>query len=150
MTGRIVALLLASAVGTAALGAQQPSVTTNANGAIIVTKARPADGRYIGVGFNYTSRMISDDGKFVTGPAVVAELFEDSPAKAAGLAVGDTVLAVNGKPLGERDVRVTGPAGAKLTYLVRRNGVEREVTFVVATKRARDSTVTKPQIRREE
>lgn len=58
-------------------------------------------------------------------PLAIAEVFEGSPAAAAGLQPGDIVLAVDGEPtdgLGIEDAirRVRGPAGSAVTLRVKR------------------------------
>mgnify|MGYP001061450968 CR=1 FL=1 len=55
----------------------------------------------------------------------------DSPAAAAGLRAGDTVLSINGAPVPDWNVlseRITGSQGTPLTMVVTRDGVERAVT----------------------
>jgi regulator of sigma E protease len=78
-------------------------------------------------------------------PATVGKVTEGSPAAAAGLRTGDTIVAVNGEPIAyweDLDRAITGSAGKPLELRVRRDAAERTVS---ATPRVR--TVPDPIFR---
>jgi carboxyl-terminal processing protease len=89
---------------------------------------RMLEGSFKGVG-------IELDQKGELGPIEVVSPIEGSPAFRAGIMAGDTILAVDGKPIeGERlpDVvkRIGGPLGSKVTLKVRHaTGEEQEITM---------------------
>ncbi|MGO4704499.1 trypsin-like peptidase domain-containing protein [Microvirga sp. 2MCAF38] len=70
--------------------------------------------------------------------ALVAEALKDSPAAKAGVRTGDTIIAVNGEPIGEakdlsRKVAQVAP-GKTLSLTLYREGKERTVTVEVGTQ----------------
>jgi S1-C subfamily serine protease len=70
----------------------------------------------------------------------VLRVSPDSPAALAGIAVGDTLLALQGQILQDlpdfyRRLRALGPAGSRLTLTVRKEGQSREVDLL-STDRA--------------
>ena len=78
-------------------------------------------------------------------PAVVGKVAEDSPAAAVGLGTGDTIVAVDGRPIAyweDLDRAITQSSGRPLELRVRDDGAERTVTV---TPRRR--TVTDPIFR---
>ncbi|MCB8942931.1 MAG: site-2 protease family protein [Ardenticatenaceae bacterium] len=87
---------------------------------------------------------------FMIGPptvdgsrVAVLSVFEDSPAAAAGLVKGDTILAVNGMPV-TNDMElvtreVSGSNGQPVTMLLERNGQEIETVLQPAFFEAEDS-----------
>lgn len=91
---------------------------------------RRQDGNFVGIGI-----ALSDD----EGRAVVAEVFEDGPADAAGVLVGDQIIAVDGRsvigqPLDHVVEQVRGPEGEPVTVGLRSpDDVERTVEIVRAT-----------------
>jgi S1-C subfamily serine protease len=69
----------------------------------------------------------------------VLRVSPDSPAALAGIAVGDTLLALQGQTLQDlpdfyRRLRSLGPAGSRLTLTVQRQGETREVNLVTADR----------------
>lgn len=65
-------------------------------------------------------------------PATVGKVTANSPAATAGLRVGDTVVAINGRPVkywDEVDLAVTKSAGQSLELRVRRDGAESTVSL---------------------
>jgi serine protease Do len=64
--------------------------------------------------------------------ALIARVFEESPAEAAGLRAGDVITAVNGKPVDSREsfstLTATASAGGPLTLTIAREGSSRTVT----------------------
>jgi S1-C subfamily serine protease len=74
-----------------------------------------------------------------SGGLAVLRVSPGSPAAQAGIAVGDTLLALQGQTLQDlpdfyRRVRALGPAGSRLTLTVRSEGQSREVD-VLSTDR---------------
>ncbi|MFQ6672390.1 MAG: RIP metalloprotease RseP [Candidatus Tectimicrobiota bacterium] len=75
-------------------------------------------------------------------PAVVGEVLPDTPAMRAGLAQGDTILSINGRPIKLwHDLKkvVVKSAGQKLTVVVERGG--RHVTLLVIPELAQDKNI---------
>ena len=77
--------------------------------------------------------------KRVKAGSEIARVFPGSPAEEAGLEAGDTLVSVEGKPIGDRDsaeVRneVVGPEGTRVTVGVRdgRSGRTKELTITRA------------------
>ena len=75
----------------------------------------------------------------VKGGSEIVKVFRGSPAEGAGLEAGDTLVSVEGKPIGKRDsaeVRdeVVGPEGTQVTLGVRdgKSGKTKEVTITRA------------------
>lgn len=76
-----------------------------------------------------------------TGGLAVLRVSPDSPAAQAGIAVGDTLVAMQGQILEDlpnfyRLLRTLGPAGSRLTLTVRRQGLSREVELFSADRAA--------------
>jgi serine protease Do len=76
-----------------------------------------------------------------TGGLGVLRVSPDSPAAQAGIAVGDTLLAMQGQTLQDlpnfyRLLRTLGPAGSRLTLTVRSQGQTREVELFSADRAA--------------
>jgi len=74
-----------------------------------------------------------------TGVCTVTKVVEDSPAEGAGIAVGDVLFAMNGIRLGAgedaaalREARAGLKPGSSVTYTIKRNGTDREVTMTLA------------------
>jgi regulator of sigma E protease len=63
----------------------------------------------------------SDEG---TATSVVQEVAEDSPAEAAGLRAGDTIVAIDGRRVGANDIRntIASSEGRPLALVVERGG----------------------------
>lgn len=82
------------------------------------------DVRYIGVGLRMRGAT-----------PTVAEVFEGSPAEAAGLRVGDVIVAIDGRVTeGAREAAVgqlRGPQGAPVELVVRRHGVVEPLSFTL-------------------
>ena len=78
---------------------------------------RNLEGSYLGIG----ARVVAQEGRILLFP------FSDSPAEKAGVEQGDTLLAVNGTPVGsatpaEVGDRVKGPEGTKVLLQLERLG----------------------------
>jgi regulator of sigma E protease len=74
-------------------------------------------------------QAVRSTGLVMTAGAVRA-VQDDSPAAAAGLAVGDRILAIDGEPAGDPlvlDQRLRGLAGKQVTLTVARGGAESSV-----------------------
>ena len=76
-----------------------------------------------------------------TGGLGVLRVSPDSPASQAGIAVGDTLVAMQGQALQDlpsfyRLLRTLGPAGSRLTLTVRSQGQTREVELFSADRAA--------------
>ena len=90
---------------------------------------------YVGIGVTITVEDIKQG-------LMITDVTPDSPAYAAGLEIGDLVLAVEGVPimdgsenaldLAETKNRVRGQEGTDVTLTVSHNGVERDVTITRA------------------
>jgi C-terminal processing protease CtpA/Prc len=65
---------------------------------------------------------------------VITEVVEGSAAQRAGLAVGDTILRMNGLPATEQVIRAPLEPGDTVVLRVLRNGREREVTVVAGER----------------
>jgi carboxyl-terminal processing protease len=85
------------------------------------------EGRFSGVGLSVTQ---------VPRGLRVSNVFEDSPARDAGIAEGDVIVAVDGKPIAGQDAelataRIKGRPGTEveLTVLTPSTGRERELTL---------------------
>jgi len=77
--------------------------------------------------------------KRVKAGSEIVRVFRGSPAEAAGLEAGDTLVSVEGKPIGKRDSseirdEVVGPEGTQVTLGVRdaKTGETRELTITRA------------------
>lgn len=91
--------------------------------------ARRAESAYAGIGV----RLMRSDS--TTGP-VVAEVFEDSPAAAAGVQSGDRLVSVDGNPIGGKALpeivqQVRGPIGSDVRIGIQRgaSGEQRELSL---------------------
>ncbi len=78
---------------------------------------RNLEGSYLGIG----ARVMAEEGRILLFP------FSDSPAEKAGIQQGDTLMAVNGAPVGdatpaEVTAQVKGTAGTKVRLLLERFG----------------------------
>ena len=65
-------------------------------------------------------------------PPVIGALSEDSPARAAGLRIGDRIISVNGRPTptwDALDIEVVPKANRELDFLVERNGAQFDVAI---------------------
>ncbi len=76
-----------------------------------------------------------------TGGLGVLRVSPDSPAAQAGIAVGDTLVAMQGQTLQDlpgfyRLLRTLGPAGSRLTLTVRSQGLTRDVELFSADRAA--------------
>jgi S1-C subfamily serine protease len=76
-----------------------------------------------------------------TGGLGVLRVSPDSPAAQAGIAVGDTLVAMQGQTLQDlpnfyRLLRDLGPAGSRLTLTVRSQGLTRDVELFSADRAA--------------
>lgn len=70
-------------------------------------------------------------------PPVIAELDPEGPAKAAGLAVGDRLLRVDGQPVDDWQQvvdKVRARPGKSVLFVLQRDGRERELTLTLAAK----------------
>ncbi|HEU4973817.1 MAG TPA: S41 family peptidase [Baekduia sp.] len=86
-------------------------------------------GKFAGVGISVTQ---ADAG------LKIVEVFDESPAKKAGLAVGDVIVAVDGTPLKGKSndaavALIKGPIGSDVRLRVSHKGKEREVTVTRST-----------------
>jgi carboxyl-terminal processing protease len=82
------------------------------------------EGRFEGVGMSVDP--VKDGLRIIT-------VYDGSPAKAAGLAPGDVITAVNGKSIAGQDsqaatTRIKGPAGTEVRLTVRSGGKTRQVS----------------------
>jgi regulator of sigma E protease len=71
-------------------------------------------------------------------PAVLSVVAPDSPAEAAGLAVGDSLVAIEGTPIGQWNDAVTiieSAAGRELTVTVARGGEQLDLVVTPAEER---------------
>ena len=89
---------------------------------------------YIGATFDVvTSDVAEAIGLKRAGGALVSKVFKGSPADAAGLAAGDTILALNGHPVEHPDALsyrlLIAGLGTEAKLTVYRDGKEREVTM---------------------
>lgn len=87
-------------------------------------------GEYSGIG---ASLQKKDGGLMITG------VFDGSPAKAAGLAPGDLIVAVDGKSTKDEALeasvaRIKGKAGTKVTLTVRKKGAKDESDMTLTRK----------------
>jgi carboxyl-terminal processing protease len=85
------------------------------------------DNRYVGIGISVNTR---------NGEPRIVEVYEDTPAKQAGLLAGDVLVQINekivaGQPLDEMTRLVRGPAGTSVQLVVRRGGVDEPLSFTV-------------------
>lgn len=99
--------------------------TTFANG-------NPANGsvaRTFGFAWGVSSRPGPDQRPVFDHPYVTVVL-PGSNAARAGLAVGDTIVSVNGRDTRQPPLFPVRRAGTEYTLLVRRGGEERELTYV--------------------
>jgi carboxyl-terminal processing protease len=88
---------------------------------------RSIEGYFVGIGVRLTVRQ---------GRPTIIQVLPNSPAKAAGLHVGDVVLAANGKNVINQSVArvaelVRGPADTKVRLLILRQGVSQPLSFRV-------------------
>lgn len=89
---------------------------------------------YVGASFDaVTSDVAEAIGLKRAGGAIVTKVAKDGPAAAAGLAAGDTVIAMNGYPIQHPDAlgyrMLTAGLGADAKLTVYRDGKQREVTI---------------------
>ncbi|MGI9145828.1 MAG: S41 family peptidase [Chloroflexota bacterium] len=82
---------------------------------------------YVGIGISVSSRAAE--------PSIV-EVYDETPAKLAGLHAGDRLVRISGKPvdglaLDEMTALVRGAAGTSVEIVVRRDGDPQELTFTV-------------------
>jgi carboxyl-terminal processing protease len=85
------------------------------------------DNSYVGIGISVNTRNAE--------PRIV-EVYDDTPAKQAGLRAGDVLLKIDekvvaGLPLDEMTRLVRGPAGTTVRIVVRRGGVDEPLSFSV-------------------
>lgn len=73
------------------------------------------------------------------GTYTVLKVLEDSPAEAAGIEVGDRLVAVNGRPIAEfREKMLSGEKsdcwapGQSVTYTIKRGDVDRTIRIILA------------------
>ncbi|CAN5242307.1 hypothetical protein BH20GEM2_BH20GEM2_08520 [soil metagenome] len=79
------------------------------------------------------------------GGVRVAEVVEESPAAAAGLAVGDVILRVNGEAASEERIRrLEREPGERVRLRIHRSGRERELTVVAARRPPPRVTIVTP------
>lgn len=83
------------------------------------------DVRYQGIGVRFRGRGF-----------LISEVFEGSPAQAAGLRMGDQILAVDGVNIEGADLeegrrRIRGPAGSLVELLIRRPSLPEPLTVLV-------------------
>ena len=81
-------------------------------------------------------------------PAAVGKVAESSPAAAAGLRTGDTIVAVNGQPLAyweDLDRAVAQSSGRPLALRVRRDGAEQTVTVTPQLRSVPDPIFREPR-----
>lgn len=95
-------------------------------------------GAYVGIGIT----VLSDTS---TGKMKVGEVYEESPAKKAGMKAGDVFLKVNGKTtdgmsLDELVSEIKGKKNTKISIVVERDG--KEVTIEATTDEVEIKTVT--------
>jgi len=66
---------------------------------------------------------------------VVTEIIENSPASAAGIAIGDIITKVNGVPTNNMDINelvslVKGEEGTEVTITIKRENAEKDITLI--------------------
>ncbi len=72
------------------------------------------------------------------GTYTVQKVLEESPAEAAGIQVGDMLVAVNGRPIAEfQEKMLSGKAdcwkpGQSVTYTIKRGEVDRHIRLILA------------------
>jgi len=73
------------------------------------------------------------------GTYTVVKVLEESPAQAAGIEVGDRLIAVNGRPIAEfREKMLSGKKsdcwapGQSVTYTIKRGDVDRTIRIILA------------------
>jgi carboxyl-terminal processing protease len=81
-----------------------------------------------------------------SGGAITAVVFEDGPANAAGLKVGDIITAVDGKSVAGMDIdkivdRVKGQEGTPVKLTVARKGHEHPIDLTIVRRRVTIPTV---------
>lgn len=100
----------------------------------ITARARPSQRGWLG--FQYVQTTIRYDGE--RRPAIVVEeVMDDSPAEEAGLAPGDTIIAINGLRVTESFMESLGETlepGDDVTVRVVRRGREREYALTAARR----------------
>lgn len=84
-------------------------------------------GEYAGIGALITKR-----GRYV----VISEPYEGFPAQEAGLKAGDRILEIDGKDMKDQETsfvseRLKGPAGTQINVLVKRPGIDKELTIFI-------------------
>ena len=78
------------------------------------------------------------DWKENSGETVVTNVFAQSPAESAGIQKGDILYALNGVVISEKNdaalqkARKEWKPGQQVTYTIRRNGTDREVSLTLA------------------
>ncbi len=93
--------------------------------------ADSTNGNYAGVG-----AALKQDGKKL----VVTQVFDDSPAKAAGIRVGDWIVTVDGQATAGKSVeanvgKIRGPAGSDVVLQIRHAGSDKLITLPPITRR---------------
>ena len=89
----------------------------------------PAGHAPFGFGWAVTPRRLPDGSLGFDYP-VIRQVTEGSAAARAGLAVGDTLLAVNGRDARLPPIFPDRTAGVRYVLRVRRGGEERELTYI--------------------
>ena len=84
------------------------------------------------LGFSYAVPSTpGEDGDAILGFIVVRRVPAGSNAERAGLVVGDTIVAVNGKDSRERPLFTERAPGTRYVLRVRREGEEMEIEYTV-------------------
>lgn len=97
-----------------------------------------ASGTAPGLGFSYAVPQIPiGGGEYTRGHMVVRVVPEGSNAARAGLAAGDTIVAVNGRDSRERPLFPDRTPGTRYTLRVRREGEELEIEYALPEPAAR-------------
>ena len=81
-------------------------------------------------------------------PATVGKVADGSPAAIAGLRTGDTIVAVNGRPVAyweDLDRALVGSAGRQLELRVRHDGAERTMTVTPRLRSVPDPVFREPR-----
>ena len=81
-------------------------------------------------------------------PATVGKVADGSPAASAGLRTGDTIVAVNGRPVAyweDLDRALVGSAGRQLELRVRHDGAERTMTVTPRLRSVPDPVFREPR-----
>ncbi|HEY8949075.1 MAG TPA: DegQ family serine endoprotease [Rhizomicrobium sp.] len=135
--------------GSVGIGFAIPATTIHDVVAQLQAHGRVARG-YLGVEIqSVTPEMAASLGNKTMKGAIIASVSPGGPAAQAGMAAGDIVLAVNGKPVEDsRDLtrRVASlPAGGSAAFTVLRDGTTKTLTAKIGAKKDTQVASNQPQ-----